>query len=766
MVNGLARTTFFHTCSPSAMTPSPTPPPSTVGLLRGDLRTSWPAWREPGAPQVFVGRHTTVPPSFEDANDLTRVGLTPAPAKQLSENKIDPLEAILTARGVLDDSPQLPSRPTKHRTKSGLCTQKNRPRDTRNAVDDGEARTLQADPVEKPSSHNLGIHAMSSKRVVVTAKSAVLESVAKGSRMENRAPGGTTIVNQVAPPAPSKNKKRKSPQDLDIGSVHRPHKKQRGKINTSAENDDDFDATNSLASPQTEAPSKLPPSGQPPVEDLSTEKRPAQADTQFRQPGFTEARFIEEPETMDMDQGFDFESPGKFLAQPSQRATGAWARSPNPQAQKLAAEPPARCQPKSVNFDVPKAQTGDVESIPRGNTGSATVEAKVIDLRTSSSPMFVSQRSAASPLRHKQSKSSLTTSQETPDTELSTSNTTTGNSSRISETPPPRAGQRMPALPRSPRKMGNRHSELPPHKKHIPFLSSEPFVEGTCTQPAGFSDPKPVGPEDQWRKATEEESLPAILHNIVTSLHRVLKSKEDAVTDVAREYRENVLQLLDAMVSRHASDRIESCDAHEVAARGLLRSFTVAEANMKGLVDSIKALDVHQAKASVKHPAFVEKLDRVCNLYEAKLGKYAKDRTGEQMADGESEEAEEPKGKKCDQAMVDEYCALLRHKTQPNDDATSSIRKVHAEADRLLYGLPPDEGQDQGPAPVKEPVKKLDDVRFQAWDVELDVILDTEFKMDREKNDDTAARDDGDAAVPGVVSELRDGDGSDDSYRE
>lgn len=217
---------------------------------------------------------------------------------------------------------------------------------------------------------------------------------------------------------------------------------------------------------------------------------------------------------------------------------------------------------------------------------------------------------------------------------------------------------------------------------------------------------------------------------LMQAFHRNLKSKEDAIGDVAREYRESALQLLNAMDSRHTSDRIESCVAHESASHCILRAFSLAETEMKDLVGSMQALKVRDTMASVKHPEFLKKLDRVYSLYNARLGKYAQDATSDEVADGEAEEEAPQKGELCDEAMVNDFCVALRNKPQQNDDATSSmLRKVHDEADRLLYGHPHHKGQEHRSAPVEEAVKKVNDKTIEAWDVELDVLLDTGFEM-------------------------------------
>lgn len=318
----------------------------------------------------------------------------------------------------------------------------------------------------------------------------------------------------MAAAPPSKSKKRKSPPAADDGSGPRTrHKKPQAEIELPAQNAE-FEPTNHLAPPRADAPSMIPPSGQVPVEDPPTENHPAQEESQSLRLDVPQTWIIDEPETMDMDQGFEFESPGKYLVEASQPPMGVWTSNPTIKVPTSAAELPTG-RPKRVNFDVSKGKTKEVVCIPHGNTGSAMVEPEVI-IPQSSSPLFVNQRSAATPLRHKQGRQSLTTPRGSSEIELSTSNTT-ADTSRISETPPKMVGHcNPPNRPPSPKKIAKRQPKFSLPKKNTPLSSSETFVEGTCTQPEGFSGPNPFGPEDQWRNATREESLPAILHSFVT----------------------------------------------------------------------------------------------------------------------------------------------------------------------------------------------------------------------------------------------------------
>lgn len=179
MANRQARLARLGTYSipPSTLTmnPSPSPPPSTVGLVRGDLRTSWPCSRQSGEPQVLVPRHTAAPTSFEAANDLAR-GFTPAPVRQHTENE-DLLDVMLHRSGIFDDTPGPPSQATKRirekppRTKSGLVTRKEKPLEFRKPDDDGKAKALHGNPDETLSSLNPDTQVMSSKRVVGTGAS-------------------------------------------------------------------------------------------------------------------------------------------------------------------------------------------------------------------------------------------------------------------------------------------------------------------------------------------------------------------------------------------------------------------------------------------------------------------------------------------------------------------------------------------------------------------------------------------------------------------
>ncbi|SPQ18515.1 71aec620-286c-486d-9373-900577735acb [Thermothielavioides terrestris] len=52
-------------------------------------------------------------------------------------------------------------------------------------------------------------------------------------------------------------------------------------------------------------------------------------------------------------------------------------------------------------------------------------------------------------------------------------------------------------------------------------------------------------PEEVWKQAVEDDTPPAVLHRIITLLHRSLKPREEVVRDIAVEYQENALRLLD-----------------------------------------------------------------------------------------------------------------------------------------------------------------------------------------------------------------------------
>lgn len=164
-----------HSIPPSTLTmnPSPSPPPSTVDLVRADLRTSWSCSRQSGEPQVFVPSHTAAATSFEAANDLAR-GFTPAPPPQHTE-KEDLLDLMLT--GILDDTSGRPSQTTKRirekppRTKSGLVTRKEKPLELGKPHDNEKGKALHGNSDENLPSLNSGTQVMSSKRVVGTGAS-------------------------------------------------------------------------------------------------------------------------------------------------------------------------------------------------------------------------------------------------------------------------------------------------------------------------------------------------------------------------------------------------------------------------------------------------------------------------------------------------------------------------------------------------------------------------------------------------------------------
>ncbi|KAK4454561.1 hypothetical protein QBC34DRAFT_375069 [Podospora aff. communis PSN243] len=188
-----------------------------------------------------------------------------------------------------------------------------------------------------------------------------------------------------------------------------------------------------------------------------------------------------------------------------------------------------------------------------------------------------------------------------------------------------------------------------------------------------------AAPEAVWKQAIADDSPPIVLRNIVSILHRSLKSKEDAIDDIAKEYHENALKLIKKLRYRHSLEKAESIEAHEKASRDILSAFAAAERDMKELTKEVKGLGLVEAEATVRHPGFIKKLGLICQLYEEKSKKpmpMAADKKGNE--DSEDEQ---------DELLVVEFQAKLGQGLMDAESGTErELEELYAKAQTLLRG--------------------------------------------------------------------------------
>ncbi|KAK4249503.1 hypothetical protein C7999DRAFT_12718, partial [Corynascus novoguineensis] len=173
--------------------------------------------------------------------------------------------------------------------------------------------------------------------------------------------------------------------------------------------------------------------------------------------------------------------------------------------------------------------------------------------------------------------------------------------------------------------VSQRHTEhfFPSHIKDA-FLSDEQPAAPKLSLPPETKpcSPKHLIPENIWRREVEDDSPPAILHRIVTLLHRSLKPREEVVRDIAVDYRENATRLLDNLGARHNQERAEATSTLRKAFRAAFSIYSSAAQEMVGFVNSLRDMDVNQRAEPTRRPALADKLDAVVRLCQTKLNDY------------------------------------------------------------------------------------------------------------------------------------------------
>ncbi|KAL2193741.1 hypothetical protein P885DRAFT_44524 [Corynascus similis CBS 632.67] len=208
--------------------------------------------------------------------------------------------------------------------------------------------------------------------------------------------------------------------------------------------------------------------------------------------------------------------------------------------------------------------------------------------------------------------------------------------------------------------VAQRHTEhsFPSHIKDA-FLSDEQPVTPKLFLPQKTRSCSPNNPipENIWKRAVEDDSPPAILHRIMTLLHRSLKPREEVVRDIAVDYRENATRLLDNLVARHNQERAEATSALRKAFRATFSIYSSAAQEMVAFVNSLRDVDVNQTAEPTTRPALADKLDAVVRLCQTKLNDYTQNAPA--WNDGASDSSDN----------LDSFAKIYRHRL------TESIRK-------------------------------------------------------------------------------------------
>ncbi|AEO70692.1 uncharacterized protein THITE_46484 [Thermothielavioides terrestris NRRL 8126] len=190
-------------------------------------------------------------------------------------------------------------------------------------------------------------------------------------------------------------------------------------------------------------------------------------------------------------------------------------------------------------------------------------------------------------------------------------------------------------------------------------------------------------PEEVWKQAVEDDTPPAVLHRIITLLHRSLKPREEVVRDIAVEYQENALRLLDNLSARHIQERSGTLNALRNASRGAFSTFSGAGSDMAILTAGLRDMDVTNTAETLKCPVFAQKLDDAARLCQAAVGHYTGHPDSTASGDGfvwDGEGRSEILGD-----LAESYRLQLFEATQrPDAQALENCDKVATQVDEFI----------------------------------------------------------------------------------
>ncbi len=98
-----------------------------------------------------------------------------------------------------------------------------------------------------------------------------------------------------------------------------------------------------------------------------------------------------------------------------------------------------------------------------------------------------------------------------------------------------------------------------------------------------------------------------------------MKPREEVVRDIAAEYQENALRLLDNLRLRHDQEKTSTLAALRKASRASSSVFSGASQEMVDLINNLQEMDVAHAADTLTRPILALKLESVAQLCQTRL---------------------------------------------------------------------------------------------------------------------------------------------------
>jgi len=138
-----------------------------------------------------------------------------------------------------------------------------------------------------------------------------------------------------------------------------------------------------------------------------------------------------------------------------------------------------------------------------------------------------------------------------------------------------------------------------------------------------------LAPEEMWRRAIDDDSPPLVLQRLTTVstlykvanfeftytksivtklLHRSLKPKEEIVRDIAAEYEQNALRMIDNMSSRHWDEKEDMYNLLQQASRKALSIVVDAAFDIRTFTNRLQEVDLSQTTSILSKSGLADKL--------------------------------------------------------------------------------------------------------------------------------------------------------------
>jgi hypothetical protein len=268
------------------------------------------------------------------------------------------------------------------------------------------------------------------------------------------------------------------------------------------------------------------------------------------------------------------------------------------------------------------------------------------------------------------------------------------------------------------------------------FLSDEqPAATPPFPSPEAEARPdeERVSPGEAWEEVVDDDALPAVLHKIVTvsttiqpsfqsttnmsfqRLHRSMKPREDIVRDIAAEYKDNALRLLDNLRVRHDEEKTSTLAALRTTSRAAASVFSGAGQEMADLINNLQEMDAVHAADALTRPILALKLESVAQLCQARLESYADGKRGSDLATEPEDNLD---------GLAQTYRAKLFDAVGKLDNAVDHPNEVDAQVDEFITRCLSGETTEIQRVEVKKPVKPAKNAD-DALEVLLDGIMNT-----------------------------------------